>query len=294
MWVGEVVKAEALVERIKINLRHVMTFYYEEVSSVAVWWLWNIPFQVVQIIVSLLLFKYFAEAFGASSPYFSGNFMSFIISGLMVNVYLDSSLTVYYESIAALYLGRVGVGGVHLSRRDYLRLAGVSPLTFLFARVTWRYLTETLIAVAYLVVGVLLFGLKVSLQADPWLLALTILLGIAACSGIGLISASMYWLAGAYRGVEPISWFIRLLVPLIAGVYVPREVLPEWLIALGDLLPQTYVIDAARRILLGGAAIARVTRNLRILAHQAAVLLPLGLALLKYSLNVAARRATIY
>jgi hypothetical protein len=101
----------------------------------------------------------------------------------------------------------------------------VSPLAFIFARVSWRYLMETLIFALYIAAGALFFGFKVSAGANLGLVHCIILLSIAACSGVGLISASMYWLAGAYRGVEPVVWLVRLLAPLAAGIYVPREVL---------------------------------------------------------------------
>jgi hypothetical protein len=193
----------SLVERIKVNLRHIAAFYYEEASRIAAWWLWNVPFQLLQILFSLLLFKYYALAFGGSSPLYGGDFMAFIIAGLAINTYMDASLEVYYSSIAALYYGRMGIGGVHLSRRDYLHLAGVSPLAFIFARVSWRYLMETLIFALYIAAGALFFGFRVSAGANLGLVLCIILLSIAACSAVGLISASMYWLAGAYRGVEP-------------------------------------------------------------------------------------------
>jgi len=284
----------SLVERIKVNLRHIAAFYYEEASRIAAWWLWNVPFQLLQILFSLLLFKYYALAFGGSSPLYGGDFMAFIIAGLAINTYMDASLEVYYSSIAALYYGRMGIGGVHLSRRDYLHLAGVSPLAFIFARVSWRYLMETLIFALYIAAGALFFGFRVSAGANLGLVLCIILLSIAACSGVGLISASMYWLAGAYRGVEPVVWLVRLLAPLAAGIYVPREVLPKELAMLGNLLPQTYAVSAARKALLKGAALGDVAGELFTLTLQAAVLIPVGAALLAYSLSLERKRATMY
>ena len=293
-WVGGVVKALRVLELIRVNLRHLATFYYEEASNIAVWWAWNIPFQLLQVAFSLLLFKYYALAFGGASPLYGDNFMAFIISGLMVNTYMDCALSVYYEAVGALYLGRVGLGGVHLSRRDYLQLAGISPYVFMFARVSWRFLMETVMFILYFVIGVLFFDFSFSTQGDPALALIIILLGIAACSGLGLISASMYWIAGSYRGVEPISWFIRVAVPLVAGVYIPPEVLPEELRMIGRVLPQTYVISAVREVMLKGAALSEVAPSLVVLAVQAAVLVPLGILLLKLSLSLARRRATMY
>jgi ABC-type multidrug transport system permease subunit len=283
-----------VLETIKINLRHVSTFYYQEASRVSVWWLWNLPFHIFQILFSLLLFKYYAMAFGGSSPLYGVDFMTFIISGLMINTYMDSSLTVYYESISALYLGKMGIGGLHLSRRDYLRLAGISPYTFMLARISWRYLMETLMFVLYFVAGTLLFGFQVSTKADLALVFGIILLGIIACSGLGLIPASMYWIAGSYRGVEPITWLVRIITPLAAGIYVPRDILPEALKIAGDLLPQTYTVSAVREVLLEGATLPRITHYLVILIIQTLILVPVGILLLKFSLSLERKRATIY
>jgi ABC-type multidrug transport system permease subunit len=294
MWVVDVPRLQGLRERVKVNLRHILTFYYEEASRVAVWWLWSIPFQILQIIFSLLLYKYYALAFGGFSPLYGGNFMAFIISGLMINTYMDASLEVYYQSIAALYHGRMGIGGVHLSRRDYLQLAEISPYTFIFARTSWRYLMETIMFTLYFLIGVLFFGFQASMSADPGLVICIILLSIAACSGIGLISASMYWLIGAYRGTEPIAWFTRLLAPLTAGIYIPREILPRELAILGSLLPQTYAADAIRRTLLMGATLNDVKGNIITLALQASILIPIGIIALKYSLTLERKRATMY
>jgi len=298
MWglrgVSGTVSIQSVLERVQVYLGHVATFYYEEVSNIAVWWLWNIPFQFLQIFFSLLLFKYFAEAFGGSSPLYGGNFMAYIVSGLMINTYMDASMEVYYHSMAALYHGRMGVGGVHLSRRDFLHLAGISPYAFIFARVSWRYLMETLMFALYLLVGVLFFGFHVSAGVDWGVVFLIVLLSVAACSGIGLVSASMYFLAGAYRGVEPIAWFVRLFVPLVSGIYVPRELLPRGLAIVGDILPQTYAVSAMRRVLLGGAVLSGVVAELGVLVLEALVLIPVGVVLLRYSLSLERKRATMF
>lgn len=126
-------EAARLLEAVRVNSRHLATFYYEEVSRIAVWWAWNIPFHLLQVVFTLLLFKYYALAFGESSPLYGGNFMAFIISGLMVNTYMDCALTVYYEAIGALYLGRMGLGastsrgGATSSLPVYRRSPSYSP-----------------------------------------------------------------------------------------------------------------------------------------------------------------------
>ncbi len=280
-------------EIIKRNLRHVLDFYVEELTIVSAWWAWNIPFQLISILITMLIYYYYAMAFGGRSLYYDVNFMSFIIVGLLMNGFLDISMNAYYEAMAALYMGKQGIGGQVLSRIDYLYLAKVSPYAFIFARISFAYFTQIIISLLYLMVG-LVFGFKLSPSASLDTAILFILLGSVACSGVGLISASMYWLVGAYRGIEPIRWLVRVLTPLVSGVYLPIDVLPDKLRLLSLFIPQTYAINGARKALLYGSTLAQLKSNAIMLVLFSLTLIPLGLVMLKYSLYLARRRGTIY
>ncbi len=279
-------------EIVRANLRHVLSFYKEEVSVTTAWWAWNIPFQLASILISLLIYYYYALAFGGYSPLFGENFMTFIIVGLMMNTYLDISMDAYYSAISALYMGKEGIGGLAISRMDYLSLAGISPYVFIFARVSYYYITQTIVFLLYFLAGQF-FGVSIPFLKNLGLIVIAMMLGIIACSGIGLISASMYWLAGSYRGVEPIRWTIRMLVPLLSGIFVPLHVLPESIRAISILLPQTHTLQAVRAS-LAGATFSQILPNLGALIIFSVVLVPVGLLLLKYSLNLERKRGTIY
>lgn len=282
-----------LFESIKRNINHVLAFYIEELTTVSAWWAWNIPFQLLSILIAMLIYYYYAMAFGGSSPYYEGNFMSFIILGLVLNGFLDISMNAYYEAVAALYMGKQGIGGQVISRIDYLYLAEVSPYTFVFARITFAYLTQIIISLLYLSIG-LTFGLEFSPSASKATATIILLLGVISCSGIGLISASMYWLVGAYRGVEPLRWFVKVLTPLVSGVYIPISALPRKLQLLSLFIPQTYTINGVRMALLHGSNLTQLKLNVTALVLFSVILIPIGLVLLKYSLHTARKRGTIY
>ncbi len=281
-------------ELIKSHLKCIKLIYSSEIAAMSVWWMWNLPFQAIQIAFSLLLFKFLASALGGSSPLYGGNFMAFIISGLMVNTYLDTALSGWYDALSSLYRGRFATGGVTLSMRDYLYLAGIPPSLYLFAKVSWSFIMSTSLFISYLCLGLLLFNFKIPPYADYASLTLLIVLGITSCSGLGLISASMYWIAGAYRGVEPIRFFVRLLVPLVSGIYIPTEVLPSELRTVGLFLPHTYVVRGIRKILFRGLGLQEVALEMFILALQTLVLIPVGILLLRFSLELERKRGTIY
>jgi hypothetical protein len=100
-----------------------------------------------------------------------------------------------------------------------------------------------------------------------------------AVLGFGFMSAATFTLLNAKGWNDPIAWIVGILQGLVTGVYFPITVLPGWLHALALLLPQTYALDAARRLLLNSAS----TPALLHVAHLSAVqsnLLALGVAAL--------------
>ena len=280
-------------ERVREYLRHVLAFYKEELYGYGVWWMWNIPFHVANLLIGIASFYFFSKLFAGIDPRFSGygDVISFIITGMAVNNLLYTSLTVYYDAVAALYGGKVGGwGGVRLSRIDYLYLARIPPFAFIFARVSLRYATQALLVLAYIVAGVLIFGVRVNPRADLATATAYLLLGIAATSAIGLFSASMYWLLGTYRGVEPLAWVIMVLAPLVSGIYYPIEVLPEPLIWISKLLPHTYAVRGVRNALLYARS---DPSDLYALLIFCLLIIP-GYLLLRYSIEVARRKEAIW
>ena len=283
-------------ERIKVDLKHIINFYWAELKSYGVWWVWNIPFQVASICVGIASYFFFTKLFVARNPAYLpyGDPISFIIMGLATNTLLHVSLTVYYETISALYGGRVGVfGGLRVSQIDYLYLARIPPYTFIIARVSLRYFTHTILLFLYILAGTYIFGLRINPRANIQLATIFIVLGVLACSGIGLVSASMYWFLGTYRGVEPIRWFVTLIAPLVSGIYYPIDVLPPELRAISYFLPHTYTVRGVREALLYGSSISKVMSDLLALLLFTA-LVPVGVVLVRKSLSVARKRGVIY
>lgn len=281
------------IGRLSESLSRGLRVWRDELGTTLSWWVWNIPYHFISILIGVLIYYYYAQAFGGRSSLFGDNFIAYIIMGLMVNAFLDVSMSAYYHAITALYSGRVGIGGLALSRIDYFYLANISPYYFISARVAYQYITQAIIAALYLVVGAFFFKFSISLGANLWLALLLLVLGVLACSGIGLISASMYWIADVYVGVEPIVWSIRVLVPLVSGVYVPLKVLPPWVKSISLLLPQTYVISGVRRVLLSNVSLQEVLPNIITLIIFSVILIPTGIMMLKYSLYLAKKRGTI-
>jgi len=103
----------------------------------------------------------------------------------------------------------------------------------------------------------------------------------------------MFMLINAKGNNDPIAWSVGLLQGLVAGAYFPVSELPGPLYGIALFLPQTYAIDAVRRLLnvstdaplVTFGSLSAVQTDLLILAVSAIALLTCGIA--TFSLGVA-------
>jgi ABC-2 type transport system permease protein len=77
---------------------------------------------------------------------------------------------------------------------------------------------------------------------------------------------------------------------LLCGVYYPRSVLPEWLQALGAVIPITWALDLIRGCLINGEV---STSRLAAVIGVAVVGLPASLAVFRLAVERAAARGTL-
>ncbi|TEU16628.1 MAG: ABC transporter permease, partial [Anaerolineales bacterium] len=111
---------------------------------------------------------------------------------------------------------------------------------------------------------------------------LVVLLTIAANAGLGFINASFVLVT---KRTSPLARLLGLVTNLLAGVYYPIQVLPDWLRFFSRLLPATYFFDALRRTMLQSASLTDVGQDLLALIGFAIVLLPIGLVAFHYAVR---------
>ena len=73
------------------------------------------------------------------------------------------------------------------------------------------------------------------------------LLGILACTAIGILSASIMVLA---KRSQPILTLYGFASSLLAGAFFSVDQLPPFLQTLSLAIPHTYVINSARAVLM--------------------------------------------
>ena len=170
------------------------------------------------------------------------------------------------------------------ARSGTLEVLFLSPTPILASLVMstlWRYCWAFAESLFYLLVAGIFFQAHLD-WANVLLAMLVVLLTIFANAGLGFINASFVLVT---KQTSPLARLLGLVTNLLAGVYYPIEVLPNWLQGFSRLLPATYSFDALRRTMLQSVSLVDVRQDLLALAVFTVVLLPIGLVAFHYAVR---------
>jgi ABC-type multidrug transport system permease subunit len=236
-------------------------------------------FNLISMSIAISIWFFFNFVFGqegavaVAAQGFGNDYFKYVLVGVIINQYILLTINLYIQTIHDVYWNN--------QLEVYLTSPGGLGMFFLSA-ICWTYLFASMNVLIYFAIGVLIFGASLSISLSGVFLMLIILfLLIVGLSGIGLLSASMFFLVEAKGDVEPINWFFITITGLVAGVFYPPEIFLDHVPALyhlSRLFPQTYAIQGIRRILLNGMGFGspEIIQIIMVLAIFAAVLFPLG------------------
>ena len=240
--------------------------------------------QVAGIFVSSLTFFFLSRLVGAGvanqmEPY-GGNYFSFVLIGIAFTDYLSVSLGGFSSQIRSAQI---------MGTLEALLVTPTSVSTILFSSTLYDFFFTSIRVIAYLVIGVLIFGMDLHLVSLPAFFVVMILT-ILAFAGIGLLSAAFIIV---FKQGSPISWVMGTASGLLGGVFYPISVLPSWLIPFANLLPITHALEAMRQVLLKGAPFSAIYHQIFILSVFVVILLPLGLLAFRYGLKLARKEGSL-
>jgi len=276
---------------------YLWVFFKNDLQVRYAWIEWVLPFQIVNLLIGVATWLFFGRTVGGQAnlieQQFNSNFISYLILGMAFNGLLGYSLDAYYGAYRRGLHGSIGIYGQSIGMLDYITLSGTPITAWMGGWIAWGYVENCVHVVIYLAIGHL-FGLILPQSANYTGAILILFLGIIATSGLGLISASMIWIVGAWRGDEPIRWAIGLLVSLTSGVYFPPEVIENsWLETVAYLLPQTHALKAARLALLRSYSLDMLMPQITLLILYAVVLILIGGMMFRYSLSLSRKKVLI-
>ncbi|MFP5297939.1 MAG: ABC transporter permease [Actinomycetota bacterium] len=191
------------------------------------------------------------------SPLFQILFFAYVgrYSGLRDDTFFVVGNAVQVSSMAAIY-------GMTMTIANERYFGTLMPLLATPANRVALFLGRSLPPVANgvlvsafgFMVGALFLDFEMPASSIP-ALAAVVLVTVCSCTALGMTIGSIGMRA---RDVFFASNLIYFFMLLLCGVNVPIEVLPGWMQAIGNSLPLTHGIQAAREI-AGGASLSDVS-----------------------------------
>ena len=213
-------------------------------------------------------------------PYGS-NYVSFVVLGLFVYFISFTNLGDPYPRVSRIYWG---------GTMDLYLLSPLSYFTPMLGIMFRGVIDDYPRSILALLFGWLFFGAIFTFH-NPLVLILILILILVSTFGIGMISASSFYLFDFKQQTEPVRFIFQdVIIALTAGYYYPITVLPYPLQVLGSFIPHTYALDALRRLMIpSGNTIAPVlplqlalkginpiALDIVVLIIMSAIFLPLG------------------
>jgi ABC-2 type transport system permease protein len=235
----------------------------------------NILLSVVSALFGALSYAFWgANASMPSVEQLGMPVVTYLLIGLAFNTYLSQSLTLVQRTINPWSLEEVLVSPTGL-------------VTFIVGSSLWGFIWSTLVIVIYLAVGVLAFGVILSINIIGTVAVVA--LGIGTFIGFSMIGAGVLILT---KQGDPITTIITLATNLFGNVLFPITVMPIQLRIISFFVPQYYFFTCIRPMLTGQALTA-ILPDLAILGLMCAIILPVGYLAYAWCLRAARKSGTL-
>jgi ABC-2 type transport system permease protein len=235
----------------------------------------------IAILVATALFGALSFAFLGSSAtsqsvqqMYNMDLTTYLVIGLAFSTYLNQALTLVQKTINPWALEEVLVSPTRLS-------------TFIVGSSLWGFIWSTAVVVVYLGVGVLFFGVNLSVNILGTLIVLA--LGIGTFIGFSMIGAGILILT---KQGDPVTALITIATGLFGNVLFPPQIMPPALQAIAYILPQYYFFTCIR-LMLTGWTIVMILPELLILALECFIIVPLGYGIYAWCLKTARKNGTL-
>ena len=202
------------------------------------------------------------------------NLTTYLIIGIAFNTYLSQSLTLVQRTINPWSLEEVLVSPTRLA-------------TFVLGSSLWGFLWSTGVIVIYLAVGILAFGVVLSVNIIGTLLVVT--LGIGTFIGFSMAGAGILILT---KQGDPVTTLITIATSLFGNVLFPPQVMPLQLQVIAYFTPQYYFFTTIR-LVLTGSSLTTILPEISALILMCAIILPAGYLTYSWCLRTARKNGTL-
>jgi ABC-2 type transport system permease protein len=236
--------------------------------------------QVIGLFFNLTLFYYISrlvrvETFGSPDDYFAFAVIGLIALQVITSTLYTPPTSLQSELIAGTF--------------ERLVLSPLGPVGGIVSMMLFPFVYSLLNALVMLAFGALVFGLPVEWSTAALALPVALLGTVAfACFGIVLVGLVL-----VVKQVTTGTTWIVAGISLIAGLYFPVALLPDWIEWASEVQPFKPAVDLLRNVLVGTPLEDPALLNAAKIAGFAAVLMPLSVWVLSATVRVSRRRGTI-
>ena len=169
-------------------------------------------------------------------------------------------IVVLVTIIASLVTGLAVVREKELGTLEQLRVTPLSPLQVIAGK-TIPFALIALVDVA-LATAFAFFWFHVPMAGAPWALLLGVLAYLLVTLGAGLLASAV---SGTQQQAVFTVWFFLVFSIMLSGFFFPVQNMPGWARALTYLNPMRFFLAIVRGVLLRGAGVADLGRELLVL-----------------------------
>ncbi len=211
---------------------------------------------------------------------FNYNYFAFILVGIASSEFQNSGLRGFSEKLR------------HNQVTGTLEALFVTPTNsflILWGNTLWEFIYSLINSFLFIFVGYIFFGVRINITSFIGIV-IALILGYLSFSAIGILSSSFILI---YKKGDPVNLAISSLSVLLAGVYYPTTILPNYLKVLSNLLPITHLLKVMRGMLLEGSHMSKYADSYLYLFIFSILFLPLSLIIFKIAYKVARIKGTL-
>jgi ABC-2 type transport system permease protein len=235
---------------------------------------------LVSSAVSLTLFFYVSRLVNSRAVGTPDQYFAFVVVGLIIFGVLTSTLSTPVATLRA---------ELQAGTFERMMLSPFGPVRSIASLLLFPLALSLTIGVLSLAFAGIAFGLD--LRWDTAVLAIPVAaLGAVAFAPFGLVMTSA---VVVFKQTNAGATLVITGVTLLAGIYFPVTLLPDWIQWASEVQPFTPAIDLLRNLLVGTPLRDPAWTELLKLIGFAVVTLPLALMLLRAAVERSRRKGTI-
>jgi ABC-2 type transport system permease protein len=228
---------------------------------------------------TITLFYYISHLLKVNTFHSPGGYFGFVIVGLVIVQILTISLGVMPVTVRQeLVSGTI----------ERFLVSAHGPVNGILGTMLFPLINALFSAIVMLTLAALVFGLPLAATA---VLAIPVaLLGVVAFMPFAFFLVALVM---AFKQASSATQFIVAGIAIVGGLYFPIAVLPGWIRWTSEVQPFTPATDLLRHLLIGTPLVHPAIVELLKLVGFIAILLPLGVMLLRASIRYGQRTGTV-